>query len=483
MKKWLYSKTLGIVSLAVMPSSFIAISCNKEDKEMQEFNKAYDTNLVRDNIKNIKNIKLESLISLAKSINLNDEKSKKYFGAWVKPAVLSIVSSDEDQYSKQVIDSYVLYLEFMINRFINSPLEAKYNVGSANISKSNWNIAKIENESDVLKYKEQNHDQIDLLLNTKDPEIWKTYWNTIDDGFKNNLHLNMLSKSKIITNNKEITMWENLLQSEKRQPLDYSLIDRVFDKFIKWFPTIKNKSWSEKYLIINELETGAFDTFNNSKIVWSNIATKKVTIDNKPNINIKAEVFLKYSEVESAFLEPIIKIVNNNETKESSINIVLTNKQHSQNSYVNHSNINDFINKWYDPNKKLTETKFTYGSKVTPLPTFGEPIIPGDTDILELLDLFKPKAYKLTIDINIPEPEFPVTVTTVSFARPLKLNQNDILIDESKLVQLNQIASKLRRISSVSDIQINDSIFKISDFTDDELSRIKDIYSKIDTNK
>ncbi|MFV8479942.1 hypothetical protein ACNQ2L_03010 [Mycoplasma sp. T193] len=101
---------------------------------MQEFNQAYKTNVTKQDIKNDKNIKLSNLIALSKEINHNNIQHQKYFDSWIKPAVLSIISSDESKYNKQMIDSYISYWKLMLNKFVNVVLLTGYSIKDINAS-------------------------------------------------------------------------------------------------------------------------------------------------------------------------------------------------------------------------------------------------------------------------------------------------------------------------------------------------------------
>ncbi|MFV8475837.1 hypothetical protein [Mycoplasma sp. VS403A] len=231
----------------------------------------------------------------------------------------------------------------------------------------------------------------------------------------------------------------------------------------------------KKNLIINQFGYSAINTFDNTNFVWSGVTTKRVIVDKVPQINIKAKIICKCKIINSSILEPIIKVVNNEETKKSVINIVLARNFSSADSYTNLSN---FIDKSCNKNKKLSKNELQFNTPVTPLPSINLPS--SDDKIFEKFnELQSIKAYKFAIDMNILEPEYPVTSTVVSYTDSWIASQNDILIDDNKLIQLSDIALKLKNNPSTADLQVNDQLFKISSFSDKEIDKIKDIYFKL----
>ncbi|MFV8468838.1 hypothetical protein [Mycoplasma sp. MV126] len=475
MKKWLYSKILGVTSIIVIPSSVIAISCNKEDKELQEFNHTFKTNVARADIKNSKNVKLSDLIALSKEIDHSNAQHQKYFDTWIKPAALSIISSDEAKYNKQMISSYISYLKLMVNKFVNVSLPANYSIKDIDLSSPNaqWNQVVVDNQDDKYNYERRMHEKIGLLFGAKDPEIWKQYWKYVKDNFSSNIDFNILKNSKMLSNNSEISMWENLLKQAKEDPFNSEKIRRHFEKFLDWFPPFETKSETEKNLIINEFGYSAINTLGDTNIVWSDVTTKKVMVENKPQINLKAEIICKCRVIDSATLKPIIKIVNNEKTKQSVINIVLAREFSSVQSYANLKDFTDMSYKW---NEKLIKKESRFDTPVTPLPSIDLPNNSDDKIFEKFKELESIKVYKFNVDINIPEPEYPISSTVVSYTDSWITNENDVLIDKNKLIQLSDIAIKLKNNSSTADLQVNDQLFKISSFTDDEISKAKDTF-------
>ncbi|MHA3828736.1 hypothetical protein [Mycoplasma sp. Z1473D] len=471
-----FYKLLSMTSSALIPTLFLTISCQpsqqKENNDLETFNKTYGTTLISKDIKNNQVIDFKKLVEISKKLNLKNTKDQEFFKDWLKPAVLRIIDFSKTNYNKQVIDSYTNHLGLLVETFITPKEQLGFTVQSLDI-KPEVSTKEITSQHSIINEAQTNRDkQIKLISDSNNEFLINEYWNIMSKGFSNNSYLALLKNSKVVVKNNEISLWDYLLTQN-------SVINKElqFNKFTDWFTSFKDLNHKEKNLLINKLGSNAVNTLGDSPIISSNILTKEMKIDNNTKkLSISAEVFCYMSESMLNKATPLVQIIKDSSTNTSTISIVLASTHH--NSYPN---ISTFELNWYK-NNLLWDDELS-PSDVTELPGFyvGNP----DKNFKDLNDAYKsykeyvkPKFYKLNIDFSIPVSDENINSVVLAYAQAIKLNDHNILIDQSKPLELSKLASYLSNNNDGENIQLNDDLFNIFSFKDNEINKLKESYLK-----